>query len=67
MTSTCVVKIFFKADLDADYKAICSNKQPVELELFRDDVAARLKTDKESKNATEQLPTRKKETGGTAY
>ena len=45
----------FKADLDADFQAICSNKQPVELELFGDDLAERLKTVKENKKASQQL------------
>jgi hypothetical protein len=39
----------FKADLDENYKAICSNKEPVALELFGDDLAVRLKTAKERK------------------
>ena len=50
----------FKADLDADYKAICSNKQPVGLELFGDDLAERLKTVKESKKAAQQLTGQKR-------
>ena len=50
----------FKADLDADYKAICSNKQPVELELFGDDLTERLKTVKENKKASQQLTAQKK-------
>ena len=45
----------FKADLDDTYKAICSSKQPVGLELFGDDLTDRLKTLKESKKAAKQL------------
>ena len=47
----------FKADFDADYKAICSNKQPVELELFGDDLAETLK---ESKKTSQQLTAQKR-------
>ncbi|XP_028415512.1 uncharacterized protein LOC114538577 [Dendronephthya gigantea] len=50
----------FKADLDADYKAICSNKQPAGLELFGDDLAEHLKTVKESKKAAQQLTGQKR-------
>ena len=50
----------FKADLDAEYKAMCSNKQPVELELFANDLAERLKTVKESKKASQQLTAQKR-------
>lgn len=52
----------FKADLDANYmhRVICSNKQPVGLELFKNDLAERLKTVKESKKAAKQLTSWKK-------
>ena len=45
----------FKADLDENYKPICSNKEPVAVELFGDDLTERLKTVKESKKAAQQL------------
>jgi hypothetical protein len=45
----------FKADLDDNYKAICSNKEPVAAELFGDDLTELLKTVKESKKAAQQL------------
>ena len=45
----------FKVDLDDTYKAICSSKQPVGLELFGDDLTERLKTVKESNKAAKQL------------
>ena len=45
----------FKVDLDDTYKAICSSKQPVGLELSGDDLAERLKTVKESNEAAKQL------------
>ena len=39
---------------------MCSNKQPVELELFANDLAERLKTVKESKKASQQLTVQKR-------
>ena len=45
----------FKVDLDDIYKAICSSKQPVGVELFGDDLTERLKTVKESNKAAKQL------------
>lgn len=45
----------FKVDLDDTYKAMCSSKQPVGLELFGDDLTERLKTVKESNKAAKQL------------
>ena len=50
----------FKADLDENYKAICSNKEPVQVELFGDDLTERLKTAKESKRAAQQLTCQKR-------
>ena len=50
----------FKADLDENYKAICSNKEPVAVELFGDDLTERLKTVKESKKAAQQLTSQKR-------
>ena len=38
----------FKVHLNDTYKAICSGKQPVGLELFGDDLTERLKTVKQS-------------------
>ena len=51
-----------KADLDENYKAICSNKEPVALELFGDDIdlAERSKTAKERKKAAQQLTSQKR-------
>ena len=45
----------FKVDLDDTYKAICSSKQPVGLELFGDDLTERQKTVKESNKAAKEL------------
>ena len=45
----------FKVDLDDTYKAICSSKQPVGLDLSGDDLAERLKRVKESNKAAKQL------------
>lgn len=45
----------FKGDLDDTYKAICTTKQPVGLELSGDDLMERLKTVKESNKAAKQL------------
>ncbi|XP_046849960.1 uncharacterized protein LOC124443514 [Xenia sp. Carnegie-2017] len=50
----------FKVDLDENYKAICSNKEPVAAELFGDDLKERLKTVKESKKAAQQLTSQKR-------
>ena len=50
----------FKVDLDENYKAIYSNKQPVALELFGDYLTERLKTVKESKKAAQQLTGQKR-------
>ena len=50
----------FKVDLDDNYKAICSNKEPVAGELFGDDLKERLKTVKESKQAAQQLTSQKR-------
>ncbi|CAB4015100.1 Hypothetical predicted protein [Paramuricea clavata] len=50
----------FKADLDENYKAICSSKEPVAAELFGDDLTERLKTVKESKKAAQQLTSQKR-------
>lgn len=50
----------FKVDLDEDYKAICSNKQLVALELFGDDLTERLQTVKERKKAAQQLTGQKR-------
>lgn len=38
----------FKGDLDDTYKAICTTKQPVGLEMSGDDLKERLETVKES-------------------
>ena len=50
----------FKLDLDDTYKAICSSKQPVGLELFGDDLTDRLKTVKESKKTAKQVTCHKR-------
>ena len=50
----------FKVDLDDTYKAFCSSKQPVGLELFGDDLTERLKTVKESNKAAKQLTDHKR-------
>ena len=51
----------FKADLDENYKAICSKKKPVAAELFGDNLAEQLKTVKESKKAAQQLTSQKRQ------
>ena len=50
----------FKIDLNDTYKAICSGKQPVGLELFGDDLTERLKTVKECNKAAKQLTGQKR-------
>ena len=45
----------FKSDLDDKYKVLCNNKKSVGSELFRDDLAERLKTVPESNNAAKKL------------
>ncbi len=45
----------FKADLNEDYKALCSNKHPVGELLFGDDFGERLKSVNETNKAAKQL------------
>ena len=45
----------FKAGFDKDYTTLCNNKQPVEGELFVEDLTERLKTVKKSNLAFKQL------------
>jgi hypothetical protein len=45
----------FKADLNEDYKALCSNKHPVGELLFGDDFGERLKSVTETNKAAKQL------------
>ncbi|XP_046857844.1 uncharacterized protein LOC124451266 [Xenia sp. Carnegie-2017] len=50
----------FKVELDENYKANFSNKEPVAAELFGDDLKERLKRVKESKKAAQQLTSQKR-------
>ena len=45
----------YKTDLDDNYKALCNNKHPIGIELFRDDFTERVKTVTESNKAAKEL------------
>ena len=51
----------FIADLDQNFKAICSSKEAIAAELFGDDLAERLKTVKEGKKTAQKLTRQKRQ------
>ena len=60
-------KDMFKANLDEDFKTICSTKQSVDSELFGDDLTEGLKVVRKSNRASKRLTGHKKKTHSRPY